>query len=296
MPTMAPQVLLNPAIAFAQRGYASVVVMRTYYGRSEGAFQESLGSCSGRDYPRAGRAGAADVIAALDDLRGQPWVDPDRIVLIGHSMGGFVMLAVGMTNPPGVRAIISFAGAVGSPRRDFVCQPDRLIAADDAFGQTARIPSLWIFAANDHFFASTLVQDMIHAYAAHGAPAELFEAPPYDGDGHEVIFARPETTWWPRVALFLKTTGLPTDLIVPCPPIPDLPPPPVLDAGGEKMFELYRASRSFEKAFATDPQGHYGFAAGRRTQSDAAEAAMRSCQIEGRVCHLYAVGNQVQPY
>ncbi len=43
MPAMAPEVLLNPAVAFAQRGYASVVVMRTYYGRSEGAFQEAWG-------------------------------------------------------------------------------------------------------------------------------------------------------------------------------------------------------------------------------------------------------------
>jgi dienelactone hydrolase len=294
MPAMAPQGLLNPAIAFAQRGYASVVVMRTYYGRSEGVFQERLGPCDDRDYLRAGTAAAADVIAALDDLRGQPWVDPDRIVLIGHSMGGFAMLAAGATNPPGVRATISFAGAVGSPRPDFMCQPDRLIAADGAFGKTARIPSLWIFSANDHYFAPPLAQDMIDAYAAHGAPAELYAAPPYDGDGHGLIFAKPEATWWPRVASFIKAAGLPTDLIVPLQPAPDLPPPPVLDAGGEKIFQAYRVSRSLEKAFATDPLGHFGVAFGRRTQSDAAEAAMQFCQIAGRTCHLYAVGNQVQ--
>jgi len=294
MAAMAPEILLNPALAFAQRGYAAVVVMRTYYGRSDGSFQEGLGPCNDRDYPKAGEAGAADVVAALNELRRQPWIDPDRIVLVGHSMGGFVMLAAGATNPPGVRAIISFAGAVGSPRPDFVCQPDRLIAADDTFGQAAHIPSLWIFAANDHFFAPALARDMLHAYAAHGAPAELFAAPAYDGDGHGLVFAPPETTWWPRVASFLQATGLSTTLVVALPPMPDLPPPPVLDEGGEKIFPLYRASRSFEKAFATDKQGHYGFAAGKRTQADAAESAMRSCQIAGRVCRLYAIGNQMQ--
>jgi len=293
-PAMAPEGLLNSALAFAQRGYAAVVVMRTSYGRSEGWFQESLGPCNDRHYPKAAEAGAADIIAALNELRRHPWIDPDRIVLVGHSMGGFVMLAVGATNPPGVRAIISFAGAVGSPRPDFVCQPDRLIATDDAFGQTARIPSLWIFAANDHFFAPALARDMVHAYAAHGAPADLFEAPAYDGDGHGLILAPPETTWWPRVASFLQATGLPATLTVALPPMPDLLAPPVLDEGGEKIFPLYRASRSFEKAFATDREGHYGFAVGKRTRADAAESAMRSCQIAGRVCRLYAIGNQVQ--
>jgi hypothetical protein len=89
---------------------------------------------------------------------------------------------------------------------------------------------------------------------------------------------------------------LPTDLVVPLPPTPDLPPPSALDAGGEKIFGTYQASRSFEKAFAADPQGHYGFAFGKRTESEAAEAAMRSCQIAGQACHLYAVGNQLQTH
>lgn len=291
----APQGLLNPAIAFAQRGYAAVIVMRAGYGQSEGPFREQLGPCEDRDYLKAAAAGASDVNVALDRLRGEAWVDPAHILLIGHSMGGFVMLAAGAADPPGVRGIISFAGAVGSPRPDFVCQPDRLIAADAAFGQTTRIPGLWIFAENDHFFAPDLARAMINAYTEHGAPADLFIAPPYDDDGHGLIYAPPETSWWPRVASFLESIRMPVALMVTLPPMLEPPPPPVLNEAGQRVFPLYRTSRSFEKAWATDAEGHWGVAYGRRTQADAADAAIRNCQIGGRICRLYAIGNQVRP-
>ena len=153
VPLSRPQTYTSPAIGFAQRGFAAVIVMRRGYGRSSGLFAEALGPCDERNYVRAGRAAATDVLAALADLRRESWVDPTRVVLVGHSMGGFAVLAaVADTPPEGVRGVISFAGAVGSPRPDFICQPDRLIEADRLFGRTARIPSLWIFAENDHYF------------------------------------------------------------------------------------------------------------------------------------------------
>lgn len=43
-----PEGLLNPAIAFAVHGYASVVVMRSGYGDFDGPFQENLGACNDR--------------------------------------------------------------------------------------------------------------------------------------------------------------------------------------------------------------------------------------------------------
>lgn len=127
---MRPQTYTSPAIGFAQRGYAAVIVMRRGYGRSTGVFSETLGPCDDRNYVRAGRTTSIDVIAALADLRQESWVDPTRVILVGHSMGGFAVLAAVAGNPPdGVLGVISFAGAVGSPRPDLICQPDRLIEA-----------------------------------------------------------------------------------------------------------------------------------------------------------------------
>jgi hypothetical protein len=210
-------------------------------------------------------------------------------------MGGFAVLAAAAANPPGVLGIISFTGAVGSPRPDFVCRPDHLIDADRVFGQTARIPSLWIFAENDHFFGPDLAQKMFDAYAANGAPAALFEAPPFGRDGHTLIWSPEGTAWWPRVAPFLESLHLPTAIQVPlAAPAPLAEPVPLNDAG-RAAFATYQRSRSYEKAFATDPAGHYGIAYSARTQADAASAALKNCQELERVCKVYAVGNEVVP-
>lgn len=244
---------------------------------------------------RAAAAGAADVLAALTALRGEGWVDPERILLVGHSMGGFAVLAAGAAQPKGVKAVISFAGAVGSPRPDFVCQPERLIAADRRFGLTAAAPSLWVFAENDHFFGPALARQMIQAYGEAGAKADLYMAPPFGADGHLLIYGSPATVWWPRVAAFLAANGLPFQPVMAPPTLPDLPVPAVLDEAGQRAFAVYRGSWSLEKAFAVDPLGHFGAGYGRRTRSEAVATAMRSCQISERVCRVYAVGNVVQP-
>jgi dienelactone hydrolase len=294
IPALRPESYSSPAIIFAQHGYAAVVVERSGYGRSDGPFQESLGPCLDRNYLKPGQTGGADILAAVSSLRKQPWVDPDRVLLVGHSMGGFAALAVAATNPPGIRGVISFAGAVGSMHPDQVCQPERLLDADTVFGRTARVPSLWIFAQNDHFFGPDLVRHMFDAYVAGGAPASLFLAPSYGRDGHMLIAAPADTAWWPQVAAFLETLHLPTRLVVPLPPLPALAEPAPLDAPGHQAFAVYAPSRTYEKAFATDPDGHYGVAYGQRTRQDAEHAAIKDCERMQGPCTIYAVGNQAR--
>jgi dienelactone hydrolase len=288
-----PQLYSSPAIIFAQHGYAAVVVLRSGYGRSGGTFLEKLGPCNDRNYLTAGQQAGADVLAAITSLRKEPWVDPDRVLLVGHSMGGFAVLAASATNPQGVVGAISFAGAVGSNRPDEVCQPERLIDADTVFGRTSRVPSLWIFARNDHFFGPALARQMFDAYVSNGAPASLFMAPDFGRDGHMLIMAPADAAWWPPVAAFLQTLHLPTRLSVTLPPLPPLTEPAALDAPGRQAFAVYAPSRSYEKAFATDPAGHYGMALGQRTQLDAEQAATKDCQRMQGVCTIYAVGNQI---
>lgn len=295
IPLERPEIYFSPAIVFAQRGYAAVIVMRSGYGRSDGPFVEHLGPCNARTYLDVGKQAAADLLSALSVLRQEPWVDAARIVLLGHSMGGFAVLAAAATNPPGVLGAISFAGAVGSPRPDFVCQPDRLIDADRVFGQTTRIPSLWLYAENDHFFGPDLTRKMFDAFAANGAPSALFEAPPFGHDGHALIWSPEGTAWWPRVAPFLLSLHLPTDIQVPLAAPAPLAEPVPLDDAGRAALAIYQRSRSYEKAFATDAAGHYGVAYSARTQADAAGAALKTCQELERVCKLYAVGNDLAP-
>jgi dienelactone hydrolase len=287
-----PESYSGPAILFAQHGYAAVAVNRPGFGRSTGPADMSFGSCADRHYTTAGLAWGEAVLAALNSLRNEPWVDPQRVVLVGHSAGGFAALGAATHNPAGVVGIIDFAGAVGSPRPDFVCQPDRLVAAMHQFGMSARVPSLWIFAANDHFFAPPLVRQMFDAFVAGGAPAELDAAPAFGRDGHLLIFAVAPSPWWPRVADFLDHLHLPTGEVVDLPPPAALPLPPGLAGADADDFTGYVTSRSYEKAFAADASGHYGRAFGRHTQEDAAAVALAHCKQDGGTdCSLYAVGN-----
>src|SRR5581483_2576291 len=123
------------------------------------------------NYVRAARALAPEIVSILTRLRRESWVDPDRVVLLGISAGGFGVLAAGASNPPGVTGVISFAGGRGSDRADHVCQPERLVAAMHTMGSSARLPTLWIYAQNDHFFGPALAAQMRDAYARGGSRA-----------------------------------------------------------------------------------------------------------------------------
>ena len=274
----APESYSGPAIVFAQHGYAAIVVNRRGFGLSSELLHNPVGPCSDRDYVRIGRDWAVDVLAAAARVRHEPWADPERILLVGHSAGGFAALAGATNAPPGVVGIIAFSGAFGSPLEDFVCQPERLIEAMHAFGENVHIPSLWIYAQNDHFFGPVLARQMFDAYTASGAPAEFDAAAPFGRDGHLLMFAATPAPWWPRVASFLAQQHLPTSLAVELPPPMALPDPSGLDERGREDFAAYLASRSYEKAFATDGKGHYDRAFGQRSQEDAEAAVLGHCK------------------
>lgn len=113
-----PASLLNPALAFAQRGYAVASIMRRGFGHSEGRFAETLsGSCDDRDYLAVARIAAEDATGALAALRGELWVEADRVLLMGHSTGGFAVTAAAADNPAGVCSISCFTISAASTRR-----------------------------------------------------------------------------------------------------------------------------------------------------------------------------------
>jgi hypothetical protein len=82
-------------------------------------------------------------------------------------------------------------------------------------------------------------------------------------------------------------------MLVPLPGPRQLAPPTPLDAAGREAFATYVPSRSYEKAFATDAEGHYGLAYGQRTKTDAIHAALKNCKGLDRQCEPYAVGNEL---
>jgi len=289
----APELLLSAAVAFAQHGYASVVVLRRGFGHSDGPYAESSGSCHNEDYLGPGKASADDVLAALEALRAQPWVDGEHVILLGKSTGGFAVLAAAARNPQGVVGVLDFAGGRGSSSPDYVCRSDQLVAAVGEYGSTARIPGQWVWSENDHYFSPELARQMLGAYTAHGAQAQLTVLPAFHEDGHELLYEAPAEAWWPSVEPFLKSLNLPTQLVVEMPPLAGLPQPAGLNRGCRDSFDEYGASRNEGKAFVTAEGGHCNSDVMERTGQEAAQHALEHCQAKWSGCKVYAQGQQV---
>jgi dienelactone hydrolase len=289
----APELLLNAAVAFAQRGYAAVIVLRRGFGHSDGPYAESGGPCRNPDYLSPGNASADDLLGALDSLRAQPWVDGQRVLLLGKSTGGLAVLAASARNPQGVVGVLDFAGGRGSNRPDSVCRPDQLIAAVEQYGSTAKIPSQWVWSENDHYFNPDLARQMLSAYTSHGVSAQLAVLPPFGDDGHELLYDAPADTWWPTVEPFLKTLNLPTQIVVQLPAPAALPQPAGLNEGCQERFALYGASRNEGKAFVIAAGGHCSNTLIERTPQEAAEHALAYCGSRWSECKVYALGQRV---
>ena len=204
---MSPSDWLPQAREFARRGWTGVVVMRRGYGDSGGAFQ-GMCTCSSPCYKDAGLQSAADLRGAIEYLSQLPEVDPSRILSVGRSAGGFANVALSADPPPGLVAAISFAGGNGSSAPDEVCHPESLVKAFRNFGRKSRIPMLWVYAENDHYFGPQLAQQFYHAFTAGGGKVSFVAAPAFGADGHTLFSREGILFWTPIVDEFLRTQNL----------------------------------------------------------------------------------------
>lgn len=187
-----------------QRGYLVALPLRRGYGETGGPWREAYGSCGDPNYYRAGLVTAEDIQAVVGFFRARPEVARDRVLLIGQSAGGWGSIAADSQNPPGVSAVINFAGGRGGNPRTGNCAPQRLVDAAGRYGATARIPSLWLYSENDKFFAPALSRKMFDAFVRAGGRAEYVALPAFGADGHR-IFADGRALWQPPVERFLAT-------------------------------------------------------------------------------------------
>jgi dienelactone hydrolase len=191
---------------FVSRGYVVVLPLRRGYGATGGRWAEAYGRCATPDYFRAGLETAADIRATIDFMRRQQFVAADRTIVVGQSAGGWGTLALSSRNPPGVPAMIDFAGGRGGQQTESggVCGPDSLVSAAARYGATARVPLLWITTENDSFFEPGLVRRMVAAYNGAGGQAIHRALGPFGEDGHALAGSDAGAAiWQPLVREFL---------------------------------------------------------------------------------------------
>jgi len=186
------------------RGYAVALPLRRGYGQTGGPWIEGYGSCRNPDYSRAGLATADDIQSVMDFFRDRSDLERDRILLVGWSAGGWGSIATASRNPRSVFAVVNLAGGRGGNPAAGNCTPERLVAAAGRYGATARIPSAWLYSANDRFFGPDLSRAMFDAYVGAGGRAEYVSLPAFGADGHRVFPAVDgRALWQPAVEKFL---------------------------------------------------------------------------------------------
>jgi dienelactone hydrolase len=290
-PKMTPYGMWAQAMQFARRGFVAVTFLRRGYGRSEGDWVESFGSCANPDYVSSGQTSASDIAAVAKFMTAQSYVDKNKWISVGVSAGGFATVALTAAAPRGLVAAIAFAPGRGSGSPDEVCGEPQLVAAFAQFGKTSRVPLLWVSAPNDHFFAPRLVTEMRSAFANAGGNVTFVEAASFGDDGH-MLFSRAAgiPVWSPIVDRFLGAHALALRDSLIAVSTPDVAPPASLGANGREAFKSYLEDGP-NKAFAAG-SGRFGWAAGRRSPDEAMTDALGYCASGGVKCAVVNVNDQ----
>jgi len=286
---------------FLQRGYAVVVPMRQGFSKSSGSYVS--GQCH---VESNGRLQAEDVQAVLSQLATLPWADRERIVVVGQSHGGWTTLALGATQPAGVKGLVNFAGGL----RQESCPGwrDNLVDGAEAYGRTTRLPSLWFYGDNDSFFDVDTWRRMHARYTAAGASAQLVAFGSFGTDAHNLFASRAGTSiWQPELSRFLATIGLPHEVrseyahygqrggMLPPPrtdhaPVEDVMRVPHVRDSGRGGYQAFLA-KPMPRAFAIAPNGAWGWAEGG---DDPLQRALNNCNRHAAgACRLYAVDDYV---
>lgn len=215
-----PDLLQPTASIFARRGYAVVMPLRRGFGATGGEFAEDAGSCRNPDYRRGEAAAAEDVMAAYEYARTLPYVDGSRMILAGQSAGGVTALyAAGARAPQGLVAVLAFAaGRGGNPYRNpgVPCAVEPLARVFDELGKAVKVPVLFHYAENDHFFNATTSRLWFERFSAGGAKADYVLQPAFGKDGH-YIFSDDSGVklWLPAVERFLAKYNVPFERMQP---------------------------------------------------------------------------------
>jgi dienelactone hydrolase len=191
---------------FVKRHYAVVTVLRLGYGTTGGPWTETYGHCHNPDFYKAGMETARQIDAMVNYVTTLPNVEPDNVVVIGQSAGGWGTIAYSSMPHPKVAAIIDMAGGRGGhqPGNNGDCDVDKLIEAAGQFGKTAKTEMLWIYTGNDSYFPPSIADPMLQAYLQAGGQARLYRPDRYGDDGHGLFFGRGGSQiWGPVVESYL---------------------------------------------------------------------------------------------
>ncbi|MGJ9417346.1 dienelactone hydrolase family protein [Massilia sp. CMS3.1] len=284
------------ATAFVKRGYAVMVPMRQGFANSTGRYRDR-----GCDMTANGHLQADDIRSTLDYAGSQSWIDAGHVIVAGQSYGGLATMALGTRDLPGVRGLINFAGGLRDDSNRCAWR-SALVSAFAEYGANSKVPSLWMYGENDSLFGPDLANRLHEAFSQAGGRARLVEFASFKRDAHGMLASRDgEKIWLEDMVRFLKSVGMPTEVLhsVPPPPTPprtdyaqldDLEAVPFLSENGRRAYADY-LTKMTPRAFAVSPSGAWTWA----EEGEAPEArALITCSAKSREpCKLYSIDDYI---
>jgi dienelactone hydrolase len=196
---------------FASRGFVVLIPTRVGYGVTGGPDLENTGDCGSKHYADGVAAAVSETRQLLAYATKLPYVDGAHGIVVGESFGGLVAVAMASTDTPGLVATVSIAGGDGGDLRrrvDNPCRPDLLGEAFESYGRSNRLPTLWMYSANDRVWGPVFPRRW-HASFIRGGGRGSFAALPADKNNGHFIFNRNPQAWHPAFESFMAGLPLP---------------------------------------------------------------------------------------
>jgi dienelactone hydrolase len=288
---------------FVRKGFAVAVPTRLGNGDNPGAGDpESMPSCSNPRYPGIVDPAIKQVLSVIDHMQKLPYIDPEKLIVLGQSVGGLISIGLTASKPRGLIMAINFAGGhggdpVGSPGNP--CQAYQLNQLFATYGKAnqdkSAVPTLWIYTENDKFFSPKNTKSWFDSFIQNGGKGEYLLQAPNGEDGH-LFLLQANDIWQPVLDAYLHKLGF-TKLGMIASLVgsqyANIENVNSLPYAGEVVHRNYGIflQRSKPRAFAINPvQRRHGYASGDDAKSNALAACQRETGIE---CQLYAVDDEV---
>lgn len=282
---------------FVAKGFVVLAPTRVGYADTHGDFDpEYSGNCNATQIEPAAVAATDQVFATRAFARTLPYVDADRWIVAGQSMGGLTAVATVGRNPPGLLGGINFAGGSGGnpdTQPENPCSPNTLVRYWGTLGKSAAVPMLWLYWENDKYWGPDIPRRWFKAWAEAGAKANMTTFAPAGLDGHSGSSIDMDH-WLPVVDDFLAQLGFTQPAIVKRPPasgfadVTDASKVPVSAKNQSGAYAKFLQAK-LPRAFAVGNKGGWGYATGDYVTG----RALGYCQRSGQICKLYAVDDQV---
>ena len=210
---------IPPAVVqyLVTRGYTLVVPMRRGRGESTGTYVEECsvytGECTVGDQVKLGERGIREALldtnAVIDQLvLGRLASRDAKVLLVGHSRGGFLSLILAGERPGLAKAVINFSGG-------WYGVTERLTAAENQqrmddhkarltrAAERAGVPTLWFYAARDPFYKDGVPQELRRYWQDAGGRSEFVFIAEHSLPNAHLALSDPKP-WEPQADALLK--------------------------------------------------------------------------------------------